>query len=133
MLKPEPRPTAETRPFWDACKRGELLFQRCAGCGRVQFYPRGHCTACQSHELAWERSAGQGTIYSYTVVHRAPTEAFRAEVPYVLALVDMAEGFRIMTNVRGAAPDAVAIGRPVRIVFEPTAGGEALPQAELAG
>ncbi len=131
MQKPQPVATPETQPFWDACNRRELVYQRCRGCGAVQFYPRAHCARCHTTDLAWETASGQGTIYSFTVVHRAPTAAFKPEVPYILALVDMAEGFRMMVNLPGTPPEQVAIGQPIRIVFQPTESGQLLPQAEL--
>lgn len=131
MDKPIPRPTAETAPFWEGCRRGELLYQRCRACGHAQFYPRSLCAACSATDLEWLPSSKRGTIHSFTVVQRAPTEAFKADVPYVLALVDLEEGFRMMLNVLGASPDQVRIGQPVRIVFE-ARGEERLPQAEVA-
>ena len=136
MDKPIPHATAETQPFWEGCRRGELLYQRCRACGHAQFYPRTLCTACLGSDLEWLRSGGRGTVHAFTVVMRAPSEAFKADVPYVLALVDLEEGFRMMLNVRGAdpdwGPDALRIGQPVRIVFEER-GGQMLPQAEVEG
>jgi uncharacterized OB-fold protein len=129
--KPVPVPTAETRPFWEGCRRGELLYQYCRACGRAQFYPRALCAGCQGGGLEWRCSSGRGSIHSFTVVHRAPSEAFKTEVPYALALVDLEEGFRMMLNVRGADPESLRIGQPVRIVFEPR-GKLMLPQAEPA-
>lgn len=131
MQKPLPVATADTREFWDACGRGELLYQFCRSCDRAQFYPRRHCAACQAGELEWRRSAGLGAVYSHTTVYRAPTPAFKADVPYVIALVDLDEGFRMMVNILGCAPSAVSIGSRMRIVFRPAGGGVALPQGEL--
>lgn len=128
MPRPVPVPNAETRPFWEACARGELLYQRCASCGRAQFYPRAHCAACQAKGLEWRRSAGLGSVYSHTTVHRAPTPAFKPMVPYVIALVDLDEGFRMMMNVLDCAPSKVAIGTRVRVVFRES-DGALLPQA----
>ena len=132
MEKPIPKPTMETAPFWEGCARGELLFQKCRACGHVQFYPRSRCTGCHGQELTWEQSAGRGTIQTFTHVHRAPSEAFKPDVPYVLALVDLDEGFRMMLNVVNSNPDSLVIGTPVRIVFEPR-GDQMLPQAEVVG
>lgn len=133
MNKPLPKPTAETLPFWQACAQGRLVYQRCDACGRAQFPPRGHCASCHAAPLAWRESARVGTVHSHTTVQRAPTAAFKADVPYAIALVDLDEGFRMMTNVRGAPPDAVRIGARVRIVFEDTGGEWPLPQALLLG
>jgi len=130
MSRPLPRATAETRPFWDGCADGELRFQTCAHCGQVQRMPRSRCASCHKDALAWKTSAGRGKILSYTVVHRAPTPAFRDEVPYVIAIVDMDEGFRLMVNVKDGASASLAIGQPLRITFRDVEGVH-LPQAEV--
>jgi hypothetical protein len=131
MQKPIPAATADTREFWDACGRGELMYQICRGCGRAQFYPRRHCAACQADELEWRHSAGLGAVYSHTTVYRAPTPAFKADVPYVIALVDLDEGFRMMVNILGCDPGEVRIGGRVRIVFRADGEDMKLPQGEL--
>lgn len=129
--KPVPKPTFETQAFWDACNRGELLYQKCSACGHVQFYPRSLCAKCHDAGMTWERSQGRGTLHTFSIVHRPPTEAFKPDVPYVLALIDMAEGFRMMTNVVNCDPDSLDIGTPIRIVFE-RRGEQMIPQAEVA-
>ncbi len=129
MEKPSIRPTAETRPFWDGCRDGKLRYQICADCGAVQRIPRSVCTHCHGLRLDWNESAGLGTVLSHTTVHRAPTPAFKTETPYVIALVDMDEGFRLMVNTRGGANPPLAIGQRVRIGFEPR-GDYLLPIAE---
>lgn len=131
MSRSLPRPTAETRPFWDGCSVGELRYQVCGRCGCVQVIPRAFCSACRHRELQWRVSSGRGRILSHTTVHRAPTPAFRAEAPYVIALVEMAEGFRLMVNVAGDDTPALGIGRAVRIGFR-TIDGVNLPQAEIS-
>jgi uncharacterized OB-fold protein len=130
MIKPLPVATTETLPFWMACAEGRLLFQRCGSCGRSQFPPRGRCAWCRVPKPDWHESARIGTIHSFTRVERAPNAGFIPDLPYVIALVDLDEGVRMMMNVRGQ-PERVAIGRRVRIVFEPTSGRWPLPQAEL--
>jgi uncharacterized OB-fold protein len=125
--KPLPRISAEARPYWAACLEGELRHQACRGCGKVQFYPRALCAGCGATDLEWRRSGGLGVVYAVTVVYRAPSEPFRADVPYAVALVDLDEGFRMMANVVGDDPEGVAIGDRVRVVFE-MRGEVALPQ-----
>lgn len=127
--KPLPKPNSVTSPFWAACAAGRLTFQRCRACGHGQFPPRIACTACHRTALDLETASGRGTVYSATVVHRAPIEAFKADVPYVLAIVELEEGVRAMMNVRTDAPEAVRIGLPVQVFFEPAANGPPLPQA----
>ena len=123
---------ADTAPFWSGCARGELLYQCCVACGRNQFPPRGHCAHCQADGLEWRASARAGSVHTFTVVHRAPSAAFKAQVPYTIALVDLDEGFRLMLNVLDSPPREVAIGSRVRVVFRPQ-DETMLPQAELAG
>ena len=130
MPRPLPKPTAESRPFWDGCAAGELRYQRCALCSQTQLIPRALCAACQHDQLQWLTSRGLGRILSFTVVHRAPTAAFKEEVPYVIAIVDMEEGFRLMVNVKDGAGKDLSIGQPVRIGYR-VVDGATLPQAEI--
>ena len=128
-MRPSPPINADSKTFWEAANRRELLYQTCPKCGYVQFYPRARCTKCHHDALEWRTSSGQGTVHTFTLNHRAPTPAFQAMVPYVIALIDMKEGFRIMANVLDAPPDQVRIGMPVKIVFEATENGQLIPQA----
>jgi uncharacterized OB-fold protein len=130
MTRPLPKATAETRPFWEGCTAGELRYQQCPDCGAVQLVPRALCSACRGQSLQWRRSAGRGHVLSHTVVHRAPTPAFRGEVPYAIALVDMEEGFRLMVNVEGGGLAPLAIGQAVSIGFREVEG-VALPHARV--
>jgi uncharacterized OB-fold protein len=125
--KPTPIATAETRPYWEGCREGLLRYQLCTACGRPQFYPRTLCAGCGNKALEWRESCGLGTVHAVTVVHRPPSPAFRADVPYAIALVDLDEGFRMMANVIGGDPETTAIGDRVRLTFE-RRGEAALPQ-----
>ncbi len=125
-----PTPTTETKPFWDGCAHQELRYQYCARCNHAQFPPRSCCANCQG-ALEWRLSKKKGTIHSITQVHRAPTPAFRAIAPYLLALVDLDEGFRMMVNVQTESPNAVKIGTVVAIVFEMKSESIWLPQATV--
>lgn len=130
-FKPAPQPDAESAPYWQGANEGRFLFQRCTACGKAQFYPRSLCTHCRARELTWEESKGRGKVASFSVVHRAPVPAFKADSPYVLALIDMEEGFRFMCNVVHGDPQSVRIGNAVRIVYETRPGsGQKIPQAE---
>ena len=115
MAKPLPRPTSTEQPFYDACAEGKLVLQRCQSCGHVLFYPRTNCDACQSDQLVWEDASGAGNIASYTVVRRGVSADFAA--PYVIALIDLAEGPRMMSQVVDTSPDALAVGLSVRVDF----------------
>lgn len=127
---PLPRPDAHTRNFWDGCAEGELRYQRCAQCGHVQCIPRSLCEQCQGTDLQWSVSRRAGTVLTRTTVHRAPLAAFKEMVPYVIAIVDMDEGFRVMANALPVVQqDAIAIGNRVRIGFK-NVHGMALPVIE---
>jgi uncharacterized OB-fold protein len=107
-----------------------LIYQHCPACDRIQFYPRACCTLCGGSSPEWRKSSGLGTIYTFTVNFRAPSPAFAPEIPYVIALVDLDEGFRMMLNVLGCNPETVRIGQRVRIIYE-ARGGQNIPQAIL--
>lgn len=97
-------------PFTDGLATGVLRYQRCTACGQAVTGQRFACTACGSPRLAWHDSAGTGTVWSVSTVHRAPTEAWRAEAPYTLVLVTLDEGPRVM----GHGVPGLAIGQRVR-------------------
>lgn len=113
-----PQPTAETAAYWEGCRKHQLLIQRCTQCGHYQFYPRIVCTACMSDGIEWVQASGHGRVLSFTVIHRAVSAAYKAEVPYVLALIELDEGPTMMSNVVEIDAESVAIGLPVEVVFE---------------
>jgi uncharacterized OB-fold protein len=127
-VRPIPLPNLDSKPYWEACKRHELRVQRCRECQRYRFYPRTCCPHCLSFEADWEKVSGEGVIYSFTVVHRPPSEAFRDAVPYVVALIQLDEGIRMMSNVAGCPADQVRIGMRVRAVFQEITQTITLPQ-----
>jgi hypothetical protein len=126
--KPLPRLDEESRGYWEALARHELYVQRCRACGTKRFYPRALCPACLSSETEWLRASGRGTVYTFTVTHQNQAPGFREELPYVLALVELAEGVRLMTNIVGCPPDAVRIGMAVEVVFEDVTPEVSLPK-----
>ena len=132
-MKPVPVPTEDTAYFWERCRARELVLQRCADCGRIQFYPRALCTSCLSDRLEWIPACGRGAVHSFTTVFRAPTLAFQAEAPYVVAVIELEEGVRMISQVVGCGPDRVAIGMPVEVVFEDVSDTIALPKFRPAG
>lgn len=122
-----PEVRGEGAPFWEGCRRGELLYQVCRACGQRQVYPRAACGRCLSADLAWLPASGQGTVYAFTVVHRAFDPAFHSAVPYVVALVELEEGVRLMTNITGCNPGDVQVGMPVRVDFQKASAEVTLP------
>lgn len=123
-----PRPTVETAPFWEGCRAGRLLIQRCADCGHRQFYPRLVCSSCTSRRLEWEAASGRATVESFTVVRQAISPAYAADVPYVLAIVRLAEGPTMMTNIVGCDPADVSVGMDLLVAFEPLDADITLPK-----
>ena len=112
---PVPHPSTISQPYWDGCRRGELLFQRCGVCSEITHTPAMICAHCASRDLTWERSAGTGSIYSWTAVWRPQTPAF--SVPYVAVIVDVDEGWKMLANIVDIEHDAVDIGMRVEVVF----------------
>lgn len=123
---PGPVIDADSAAFWAGVEQGELRFQRCDACGAAVFYPRCLCPRCLSEELAWTMSTGRATVHSFTVVHRAPPP-FDRDVPFVVALVDVEEGFRMMTRVIECAPEVVEIGMPLELEIAAFHDGPGLP------
>jgi uncharacterized OB-fold protein len=131
--KPHAREDAVNSPFFDGLRAGTLLLQHCHECQAVMDYPRLACTQCLSTNLALRISPGRGTIHSFTIVHRHYDEAFHDELPFVVLLVDLAEGVRILTGLAGRVPDAVSIAIGAEVLVEPfvDAAGRALHRARL--
>ncbi len=97
-----------TEAFWNACREGRLIVQRCGACGHHQFYPRPFCLACESRDLDWAEVSGKGTIYSITTV-RVQVQP-ELPPPYQVAIVELAEGPRLLTNI---ASEGARIGQAV--------------------
>ncbi len=117
LERPLPDLSGVSAPFWRAARAHQLVAPKCQSCGRVFFYPRAVCPFDWSSDIEWLALSGRGVIYTYTVVRQAAHPAFAERVPYVLALIDLAEGIRIMSQV-AAHPDAIRIGMPVVVRFE---------------
>ena len=128
--KPLPVADPVTRPFWESVRREAMALQRCNACGQFIFYPRGICPHCLSDDLVWERAKGTGEVYAFTIVHRHPNPAFAGEIPYVVALIALDEGVRMLTNLVGVAADpaAVRVGMPVEVVYDTVTDEVTLPK-----
>ena len=117
-LKPLPRSTPESAPFWDACRRHALELQQCDACQQFWFPPSNRCPHCLSADWKWSPVSGNGEVFTFTVFHRAYHKGFAGELPYAVAVVELAEGPRLVSNIVGCAPESVKIGLPVSVVFE---------------
>ena len=128
--RPLPQPTPETQHFWDGCRDGEIRLQRCKTCNHTYFPPRDFCPACSAREVEVVKASGKATLYSYVINHR-PRPDF-GEEPHSIAVVQLEEGPRMMTNIVGCTPDAVYGGMPVEVCFQEhsgeNAGNVSLPQ-----
>lgn len=118
--KPIPVQGIHTRPFWEGTKAGRLMLPRCEDCGRVHWYPRHICPYCHSVRLAWTEASGLGKIYTFAVQHLA-FGPFAKDAPFVTAYIDLREGVRMLTVLRGLdplKPEEIRTGAEVQVEFE---------------
>ena len=127
-IKPIPFPDTVTSAFWDAARENKLLVQHCNDCGERQFFPQSCCRNCLGENLDWIEASGKGKVYSYTIVNRPPTARFQEDVPYVVALIELEEGVRMMSNVVEIEPDDVRVDMPVEVVFDEITSAISLPK-----
>lgn len=108
--------------FWQALKEGRLTFQRCR-CGNAWLPPRSECPKCLNADWTWETASGRAKLISWVVYHRAFHDAFANRLPYTVAVVELAEGPRMTSNIVGVDdPEALRIDQPLRLVIEPDFG-----------
>ena len=129
MERTAPSPGHLSDAFYAGCREGRLLLQHCVACNQWQFYPRIVCSHCGSRELAWGEAEGRGVIASFTVVRHPVSTAYTA--PYVVALVDLAEGPRMMSHVVHCDPGDVAVGLAVTVDFEGWSDSLTMPVFKL--
>ena len=124
--KPLPLPDNVSGPYWQAAAEGRLLIQQCPACGNRQWYPRALCTACGA-DTEWLECTGRGVVHTFTVVRQMGMRAFREDVPYVVAMIDLEEGPRLMGGITDCDPDDVVIGLPVEVHFVAAAEDIGIP------
>jgi uncharacterized OB-fold protein len=125
VTRPDPIVTPDAAFFWEGARRGELLAQRCTNCHDLQHPPRPMCPRCHSVQRELVRLSGRGEVYSWIIPRHPPAVGF-AQAP-IVALIQLEEGIRLVSNVVGVADGQVAIGMKVEVLFEPTVGGYAVP------
>jgi uncharacterized OB-fold protein len=127
----EPPVGADSGPFWEATRSGVLLVQWCTACDQGIFYPRSFCPICGAtgSTLEWRTASGRATVYTASVEQKpaASGASFSGGEPYAIALVDLEEGVRMMTNVIGCPPGDVRPGMAVTVTWEPLSDGRQLP------
>jgi uncharacterized protein len=127
MPRMEPTPTVLTGPFWDATREQRLLVQWCDACDAGIYYPRWACPSCLGTDLTWREASGRGELYTFNVVHQAANPMMADKVPYVIALVDLDEGVRIVTNIVHTPDEDLKVGMAVVVAWEPLSDGRNLP------
>ena len=126
--KPLPYPDPESRPFWEGARNHKLLIVRCRSCGTHRFPPTSFCAKCSSPDHDWVEASGKAKVFSWIVVrHPVPKEVFAADVPYVVALVDLAEGVRMSTNIIGCKPEDVTADMAVAVSYRDVTPEISLP------
>ncbi len=134
--KPLPTPTYHTKAFWDAAKEHRLLFQRCSVCGTRVFYPRDVCPGPNCFgigTLEWVESSGRGWVYAFTTARQPAHPAFVPDVPYLLAIIELEEGWRMTSNVVNVDPKDVHIGMRVELAWDDVTPEFSLPKFQPAG
>jgi len=126
--KPLPVPDADSKPFWEGCRKHELVFQKCAECGQVRWPPSIICPECLSQNTEWIDSGGRGKVYTYVVYHQAFHPAFEDELPYVVAVVELEEGPLLLSNIVGCPHDFVKCEMPVEVTWEDITEEFSLPK-----
>lgn len=116
MSRPRPLIDDDNRVFWEELKNHKFMLQHCNDCKKFIFYPRIICPHCYSENISWEETSGRGKIVSYTVIHRA-MPPFKDEVPYVVGIIQLNEGVKMMSRLINERED-VAIGKNVSVVYQ---------------
>ncbi len=130
--RPLPKPTPETQHFWEGAKAGELRLQSCGDCKHTYFPPRPFCPKCASRNVAVKKASGKAKLHSY-VIHHRPAPGF--DPPYAIAVVELAEGPRMMTNISGCpqTPEALQLDMDLEVTFEKQSDTISLPFFKPAG
>ena len=130
--KPIPIVSPWAKPFWDATAICILKIQKCSKCDMNIFYPRLYCPSCGSKEIEWIEALGTGNVYSFTVVENNAPSAFIVDMPYVVAVVELDEGIRMLTNIINCNLEQLTCDMRVKVVFERLNDEFTLPKFEPA-
>ncbi len=133
IVRPIPEITPELKPFFEASRNGQLVVQKCDGCGALRFPPRRLCPNCLSRAASWTPVSGEGEVYSFIIMHRVYHPAFASQVPYAVATIKLKEGAKMLSNVIGIDPHQIRCGMPVKVSFEKLNDEVTLPMFRPAG
>ena len=130
LLRPLPSPiTPEAQPYWDGARQGKLMIPKCRACGKAFFHPRVLCPFCSSRDIAWIQASGRGKLHSFAIAHQILNKAFKLKPPVILAMVELDEGPRLLTNLVNAEADPAKLrcDAPVEVLFEKQSDQISLP------
>ena len=133
--RPIPNPmTPEAKPYWDGLRQGKLMLPSCTDCRKPFLYPRVICPTCGGRNIAWTQASGKGRLYSFEIAHQVLNKAMKVTPPFVLAMVELAEGPRLLSNLINVEPDpkVVRCDMPVQIVFHKLTDEVTIPLFEPA-
>lgn len=129
---PAPKSDATNRPFWEAARERRFVMPRCAACGLLMAPPVANCSACLGDRFDWVAASGRGTVFSFIEYHRAWIPEFANHLPYIVAIVELQEGPRLITGLVGETGETLAVGTPVEVAFQERAGGSLVPVFQRA-
>ncbi len=130
--KPIPTPSEDSRPYWEAAKNHQLKLQQCRACNAFRFPPAEVCSECTSDAYDWNPVSGKGRVFSFVIYHRAYHPGFQGEIPYVVGVIELDEGPRMLSNVVGCKPEEVRCDMPVEVAFEDITDEMSLPKFQPA-
>ncbi len=128
--KPLPKITEDNEGFWASCKEHQMKLQKCSSDGKFRYFPSPICPYCGSFDFEWTAVSGLGSVYSYSVVHRPPSDAWLDKVPYVYAIVELAEGPLLPSNIVGIDPEQVRVGMKVKVTYDDVTPEITIPKFE---
>jgi uncharacterized OB-fold protein len=133
VRRPLPNPPPESQPYWQGAREHRLMIPRCNACGQAWFPPSAMCPHCLSSDTGWEAASGRGKVFSFVVVHRVYHPYFADKVPYVVAVIELDEGPRLLSGVTGIEPGKVRCNMPVEVVFEDATADVSIPKFKPSG
>ena len=128
IKKPLPKPSKWSKPFWEGTKQHKLLLKKCKVCGHIDHPPYLYCTECQSDDSEWIEASGRATLYAFAINEYGVPFPFIPDLPYVVALLDLQEGPRMLSNIVGCDPKALRNGMELEVVFEEASAEITLPK-----
>jgi len=129
--KPKPRPAPESLPYWQAAREHRLALPKCEDCQKFWFPPSRTCPHCLSANFSFQDVSGKGKIFSFVTFHRVYRPAFANDVPYVVALIELDEGPRLLSNIMGVTHDQVKCEMRVEVVFDDYDEDISIPKFKL--